>query len=109
VAATARASTSTASTLSFSYQSKINLTDQLGPECFGGFDGAAACFDVLMFDPKTTVPPITAEIAPIITIGSNLIAPNVKANSHIPPAAMATFEIRITFLQLSMTSVSSSI
>jgi hypothetical protein len=28
--------------------------------------------------------PITAEIAPIIAIESNLIAPNVKANSHIP-------------------------
>jgi hypothetical protein len=65
---------------------------------------ATACFDVLAFDPKTTVPPITAEIAPIIAIESNLIAPNVKANSHIAPAAMATFETRITFRQLSMTS-----
>ena len=61
---------------------------------------AAACFDVLVFDPKTPVPPITAEIAPIIATESNLIAPNVKANSHIPPAAMATFETRITFRQL---------
>ena len=34
---------------------------------------AVACFDVLVFDPKTTVPPITAEIAPIIAIASNLI------------------------------------
>jgi hypothetical protein len=38
---------------------------------------AAACFDVLVFDPKTTMPPITAEIAPIIATESNLIAPNV--------------------------------
>jgi hypothetical protein len=69
----------------------------------------AACFDVLVFDPKTTVPPITAEIAAIIAIGSNLIAPNVKANSHIPPAAMAIFDARIAFRHLSMASVSSSI
>jgi len=26
------------SNLSFAYQSKIDLTDQLGPEYFGGFD-----------------------------------------------------------------------
>jgi Putative transposase len=70
---------------------------------------AAACFDVLVFDPKTTVPPITAEIAAIVAIESNVMAPNVKANSHIPPAAMATFETIIIFRQLSMTSVSSSI
>src|SRR5512133_670455 len=36
---------------------------------------AAACVDVVVFDPKTTEPPITAAIAPIIAIESNLIAP----------------------------------
>jgi hypothetical protein len=55
----------------------------------------AACFDVLVFDPKTTVPPITAAIAPTIAIESNLIGPNVRANSHVPPAAMAIFETRL--------------
>jgi hypothetical protein len=39
------------------------------------FIAAVACFDVLEFDPKKTTPPITAAIAPITVVGSNLIAP----------------------------------
>src|SRR5262245_39932998 len=43
------------------------------------------CCNVLVFDPKTTVPPITAPIAPIITVGSNLITPTMPAKSKTPP------------------------
>ena len=51
------------------------------------------CFNVLVFEPKTTVPPMTAAIAPIRTVGSNTTAPIIVAKIKIPPAAMATFEI----------------
>ena len=70
---------------------------------------AAVCLAVLVFDPKTTVPPIITAIAPIIVTGSNLINPIARANSHIPPMATAIFEIRIILRHLSMSSVSSSI
>jgi hypothetical protein len=39
------------------------------------------CFKVLVFDPKTTIPPITAAIAPIRTVRSNPTAPIIIANS----------------------------
>ena len=55
------------------------------------------CFKVLVFEPKTTVPPITAAIAPIRTVGSNPTAPMIVAKIKIPPAARATFEIRMIF------------
>jgi hypothetical protein len=45
------------------------------------------CFKVLMFDPKTTAPPITAAIVPIITVGSNPTAPMIAAKIKVPPAA----------------------
>ena len=66
------------------------------------------CFKVLVFDPKTTVPPITAAIAPIMTVGSKPTAPMIIAKIKVPPAAIAAFEIRMIFRQLCMTAVSSS-
>src|SRR5262249_33348500 len=39
------------------------------------FMSALVCFKVLVFEPKTTVPPITAAIAPIRIVGSNPSAP----------------------------------
>jgi hypothetical protein len=62
-----------------------------------------------VFDPKTTIPPITTAIAPIKVVGSNQTAPSVIANSHIPPMAMVIFESNMSFEHLSMSSVSSSI
>jgi hypothetical protein len=42
--------------------------------CFSAtFIAIVVCFDVVRFDPKTTAPPITAAIAPITVVGSNLI------------------------------------
>jgi hypothetical protein len=35
-----------------------------------------ACFNVLVFDPKTTIPPITTAIAPIKIVGLNQTAPS---------------------------------
>jgi hypothetical protein len=72
------------------------------------FMSALVCFKVLVFEPKTTVPPITAAIAPIRIVGSNPSAPTTIAKIKIPPAAMAAFEIRMIFRHLSITSVSSS-
>jgi hypothetical protein len=66
------------------------------------------CFKVLVFEPKTTVPPITAAIAPIRTVGSNPAAPMIVAKIKIPPATMATLEIRMIFRHLSIMSASSS-
>jgi hypothetical protein len=42
-----------------------------------------------VFDPQTTVPPITAASAPIMTVGSNPTAPMIIAKIKVPPAAMA--------------------
>src|ERR1700730_7183362 len=67
------------------------------------------CLDVLVLDPKKTMPPITSAIEAIIATASNLIAPSVMANSHMPPAAIAIFEIRITFRHLSTISARCSI
>jgi len=50
------------------------------------------CFKVLVFDPPTTVPPITAANAPIMTVGSNPTAPMIIAKLKVPPAAMANFD-----------------
>ena len=72
------------------------------------FISAVICFKVLVFDPKTTVPPITAAIAPTVAVGSNLIAPMTIAKIKIPPAATAAFEMRMILRHLSTTSVSSS-
>jgi hypothetical protein len=55
------------------------------------------CFKVLVFEPKTTVPPITTAIAAIRTVGSNPSAPMIIAEIKFPPAAMATFEIKMIF------------
>ena len=68
----------------------------------------AVRFDLLVFEPKTTVPPITAAIAPIMTVGSKPTAPMIIAKIKVPPAAIAAFEIRMIFRQLCMTAVSSS-
>ena len=62
-----------------------------------------------MLSPKTTVPPITTAIAAIRTVGSNPGAPMIIAEIKIPPAAMATFEIKMIFKHLSIISVSSSV
>ncbi len=67
------------------------------------------CFKLLVFEPKTTVPPITTAIAAIRTVGSNPSAPMIIAEIKIPPAAMATFEIKMIFKHLSIISVSSSV
>src|SRR5246127_3975042 len=72
------------------------------------FMAVVVCFKVLVFDPQTTVPPITAASAPIMTVGSNPTAPMIIAKIKVPPAAMATFEIKMNFRQLSITSASSS-
>jgi hypothetical protein len=72
------------------------------------FMAVVLCFKVLLFDPQTTVPPITAASAPIITVGSNPTAPMITAKIKVPAAAMAAFEIRMNFRQLSIMSVSSS-
>jgi hypothetical protein len=72
------------------------------------FMAVIVCFKVLVFDPQTTVPPITAASAPIMTVGSNPTAPTLIAKIKAPPAAMAAFETRMNFLQLSITSASSS-
>ena len=72
------------------------------------FIAVIVCFKVLVFDPQMTVPPITAASAPIMTVGSNPTAPMLIAKIKAPPAAMATFETRMNFLQLSITSASSS-
>ena len=58
------------------------------------FMSVTVCFKVLVFEPKTTVPPITTAIAAIRTVGSNPSAPMIIAEIKIPPAAMATFEIK---------------
>jgi len=50
-----------------------------------------ACFNVLVFDPKTTIPPITTAIAPIKIVVLNQTAPSAIANSHIPAMAMVIF------------------
>ena len=55
------------------------------------FMSVIVCFKVLVFEPKTTVPPITAAIAPIRTVGSSPTAPMTIARIKIPPAATATF------------------
>jgi hypothetical protein len=60
------------------------------------------CFKVLVFEPKTTIPPITAAIAPIRTVGSSPTTPMIVAKIKIPPAARATFEIRMIFRHLSI-------
>jgi hypothetical protein len=52
-----------------------------------------------VLDPKTTIPPRTTAIAPIIVTGSNPISPSVIANNDIPPPAMASFEITISLRQ----------
>jgi hypothetical protein len=72
------------------------------------FMAVIVCFKVLVFDPQTTVPPITAASAPIMTVASNPTAPMLTAKIKAPPAAMAAFETRMNFLQLSITSASSS-
>src|SRR6266446_6404500 len=72
------------------------------------FMAVVVCFKVLVFDPPTTVPPITAANAPIMTVGSNPTAPMIIAKLKVPPAAMANFEIKTNFRQLSITSASSS-
>ena len=77
------------------------------PSC-GVERSVIVCFKVLVFDPKTTVPPITAAIAPIRTVGSNPTAPMTVAKIKIPPAAMVTFEMRMIFRHLSIMSVRSS-
>src|SRR5215831_9805394 len=79
---------------------KIHSADQLGSVRLGGFHGGRSFFKVLVFDPQTTVPPITAASAPIKTIGSNTTAPMIIAKIKVPPAAIATFEIRMNFRQL---------
>jgi hypothetical protein len=66
------------------------------------------CFKVLMFDPKTTVPPIAAAIAPIMIVGSNPIAPMIVARIKVPPTTTAAFEMRMIFRHLSITSASRS-
>ena len=40
------------------------------------FIALVVCFDVVRFDPKTTTPPMTAAIAPIIAAASNQTAPS---------------------------------
>jgi hypothetical protein len=72
------------------------------------FTSVLICFKVLVFDPKMTVPPITAAIAPVMTVGSNPTAPMIIAKITVPPAATAAFEMRMILRHLSMTSVSSS-
>src|SRR6266516_7692934 len=72
------------------------------------FMAVVVCFKVLVFDPQTTVPPITAASAPIMTVGSNSTAPMIIAKLKAPPAAIAAFEIRMILRHLSMTSASSS-
>ena len=94
--------------LPVSHHPKVHSADQLGSVCLGGFMAVVVCFKVLVFDPKTTVPPITAAIAPIMTVGSNPTPPMIVATIKVPPAAMAAFEIRMIFRQLSITSASSS-
>jgi hypothetical protein len=58
---------------------------------------------------ETKGAPRYQEVDEKIAIASNLIAPSVRANSHMPPAAIATFEIRVTFRHLSTNSARSSI
>jgi hypothetical protein len=72
------------------------------------FMSVIVCFKVLVFDPKTTVPPITAAIAPIMAVGSNPTAPMIIAKIKVPQAATAALEIRVIFRHLSIMSVSSS-
>jgi hypothetical protein len=52
---------------------------------------------------------MVAEMAPIMTMGSNLTIPIVMAKINIPPTAMTAFEIKMIFRQLSTVSASSSI
>jgi hypothetical protein len=47
------------------------------------FRAAAVCLALLVFDPKTTVPPITTAIALIIATGSNRIIPIVRAQQDL--------------------------
>jgi hypothetical protein len=49
------------------------------------FMSVVVWFKVLVFDPKTTVPPTTAAIAPIMTVALNPIAPIIVAKIRIPP------------------------
>ena len=56
------------------------------------FISVVVCFKVLAFDPKITVPPITAAIAPIMRVALNPIAPMIIAKIRIPPAPAANFE-----------------
>jgi hypothetical protein len=65
------------------------------------FMSVVVWFKVLVFDPKTTVPPTTAAIAPIMTVALNPIAPTIVAKIRIPPAPAANFERRMIFRQLS--------
>src|SRR5215472_8154248 len=76
--------------LPVSHHLKIHSADQLG-RASAAFMSVVVCFKVLVFEPKTTVPPITAAIAPIRTVGSNPSAPMTVAKIKIPPAAMAAF------------------
>ena len=43
------------------------------PPLSAAFIAVVVCIDGVRFDPKTTMPPITAAIAPIIVVGLNLI------------------------------------
>ena len=72
------------------------------------FMSDVVCFKVLVFDPKATVPPTTAAIAPIMTVALNPTAPIIIAKIRTPPALAANFETRMIFRQLSTTSASSS-
>src|SRR5262249_23866625 len=77
--------------LPVSHYPKVHSADQLGPVCLCGFHVGTSLLQRLVFEPKTTVPPITAAIAPIRIVGSNPSAPTTIAKIKIPPAAMATF------------------
>src|SRR5215831_11828272 len=50
---------------------EIHSVDQLASVCLGSLHVGHCCFKVLAFDPKTTVPPITAASDPIRIVGSN--------------------------------------
>jgi hypothetical protein len=72
------------------------------------FMSLVVCFMVLVFDPRTTVPPMTAAIAPIRAVALNRIAPIIIAKIKIPPEAAANFETTMIFRHLSTTTACSS-
>jgi len=69
---------------------------------------AIVCCNVLTFDPSDTMPPSTAAIAPMATIGVDPSKPSSMTSSKPAPAEIATFDARMIFRQRSAMSPSSS-